>query len=144
MTPRQLIRAIDSHVGRRIRARRRLMGLSQTQLAQRLGLSFQQIQKYENGANRVSSGTLCRIAEALDAPVAFFFDGREGGYRRKPVGDGRADRLQIEVARNFAEIRGRSARRAVADLVRALVVGESTPPAAIVRTIADGTAHDAS
>ena len=85
-----------------------------------------------------------QVFHEIKAATPLAFDGREGGYRRKPVGDGRADRLQIEVARNFAEIRGRSARRAVADLVRALVAGESTPPAAIVRTIADGTAHDAS
>ncbi len=127
MTPRQVIRAIDAHVGRRIRARRRLMGLSQTQLASRLGLSFQQIQKYENGSNRVSAGTLCRLGEALEVPVGFFFDGREGiAYRRLPVGDGRADRLGIEVARNFRRVPDRTARRAVADLVKALAEGNGT------------------
>ena len=67
---------IDADVGEKIRARRLARGWSQTQLANALGITFQQVQKYEKGANRVSSGRLARIAEALEIPVALFFDSR--------------------------------------------------------------------
>lgn len=68
---------IDVEVGRRIRIRRTLLGLSQGSLANRLKISFQQVQKYEKGTNRVGASRLQAIAEILDAPVAFFFDGQE-------------------------------------------------------------------
>ncbi len=130
MQPRQHIRALDGHVGRRVRARRTQLGLSQTELARRLGLSFQQIQKYENGGNRISAGTLGRIAAVLEAPVGFFFRGlAPDGPAPQAIGDGRADRMQIEVARNFARLAPRATRRAVADLVRTLAGAEPEPPA---------------
>ncbi len=131
MQPRQQIRALDGHVGRRVRARRTQLGLSQTELAKRLGLSFQQIQKYERGHNRISAGTLGQIAATLDAPVGFFFRGLgPDGPVPRAVGDGRADRMQIEVARNFARLAPDATRRAVADLVRTLAGGaEPEPPA---------------
>ena len=66
---------IDVYVGNRIRMRRAMMGLSQSTLAEALGLTFQQVQKYERGANRVSASKLYEIAAALRAPVAYFFDG---------------------------------------------------------------------
>lgn len=66
---------IDFHLGKRMRRRRRLLGLTQQQLANACGVRFQQIQKYECGANRVSAGRLWRIAGALDVPVGYFFDG---------------------------------------------------------------------
>src|SRR4051795_8296778 len=65
----------DAEIGKRIRARRLERGLSQTELGQRLGVTFQQIQKYEKGANRVGAGRLQRIAEVLDVPITFFYDG---------------------------------------------------------------------
>ncbi len=65
---------IDIHVGKRIRIRRRLLGLSQTAVADKLGLTFQQQQKYERGANRVSASKLFAISQVLDVPVSFFFD----------------------------------------------------------------------
>jgi transcriptional regulator with XRE-family HTH domain len=66
---------IDFHLGRRMRRRRRLMGLTQQQLAESCGVRFQQIQKYECGANRVSAARLWRIASALEVPVGYFFEG---------------------------------------------------------------------
>jgi transcriptional regulator with XRE-family HTH domain len=75
---RQRVRRIDPwdiEVGRRVRALRLESGMSQTGLADRLGLTFQQVQKYEKGVNRVSAGRLQQIATALNVPVAFFFDG---------------------------------------------------------------------
>ncbi len=68
---------VDVHVGKRIRHRRWLVGMTQQQLAERVGIKFQQIQKYETGANRVSASRLWDIADSLEVPVAFFFDGIE-------------------------------------------------------------------
>ena len=66
---------INLLLGRRLRSRRRLLGMTQRQVADKVGVRFQQIQKYECGANRVSAGRLWRIAGALDVPVGYFFDG---------------------------------------------------------------------
>jgi transcriptional regulator with XRE-family HTH domain len=66
---------IDLHLGKRLRRRRRLLGLTQQQLALAVGIRFQQIQKYECGANRISAARLWQLAEALETPVAYFYDG---------------------------------------------------------------------
>jgi transcriptional regulator with XRE-family HTH domain len=66
---------IDLHLGKRLRRRRRLLGLTQQQLALSVGIRFQQIQKYECGANRISAARLWQLAEALETPVAYFYDG---------------------------------------------------------------------
>ena len=66
---------IDRHVGSRIRERRHAMGMTQMQLGNAVGVKFQQVQKYENGANRVSASRLLLIAEVLDVPVGWFFEG---------------------------------------------------------------------
>jgi transcriptional regulator with XRE-family HTH domain len=69
---------VDRRVGSRIRARRAIVGLSQEKLAKQIGITFQQIQKYENGSNRVGSGRLQEIANALNVPISYFFaDGKE-------------------------------------------------------------------
>jgi transcriptional regulator with XRE-family HTH domain len=70
---------IDIYVGSRLRERRVSLGMSQTVLADRLGLTFQQVQKYERGANRLSASALWRAAEAVDVPVSYFFDGLNQG-----------------------------------------------------------------
>ena len=70
---------IDIHVGRRIRQRRRLLGMTQEKLANAVSIRFQQIQKYESGANRVSASRLWSLARALDVSVSFFFEGLSGG-----------------------------------------------------------------
>ena len=66
---------VDHHVGRRLRRRRRLMGFTQQSLAELVGVRFQQIQKYECGANRISAARLFELAEALNVPVQYFYDG---------------------------------------------------------------------
>ena len=66
---------IDAHLGRRLRRRRRLLGLTQEQLALAVGVRFQQIQKYECGANRISAARLWSLAQALEAPISYFYDG---------------------------------------------------------------------
>ncbi|HYC06230.1 MAG TPA: helix-turn-helix transcriptional regulator [Azospirillaceae bacterium] len=69
--------AVENHVAARIRLRRGLLGMSQSDLARALGITFQQVQKYERGSNRVSVGKLFRLADILDVPLSFFFDGLE-------------------------------------------------------------------
>ncbi|MEM7170257.1 MAG: helix-turn-helix domain-containing protein [Pseudomonadota bacterium] len=69
---------IDAHVGAQFRARRVLLGLSQTDLANGLGITFQQVQKYEKGTNRFSASRLYKAAQLLDVPVTYFFEGVEG------------------------------------------------------------------
>lgn len=68
---------VDVHVGKRLRQRRWLVGMTQQQLAEKVGIKFQQIQKYETGANRVSASRLWDIAEVMDVPVAYFFEAME-------------------------------------------------------------------
>lgn len=66
--------SVDVHVGQRLRVRRSLLGLSQEKLAEAIGLTFQQVQKYERGMNRISAGRLYQFAKILDVPVAYFYD----------------------------------------------------------------------
>lgn len=76
---------VEGHVASRIRLRRALLGMSQSDLAKALGITFQQVQKYERGSNRVSVGKLYRLADILDVPLAFFFDGLEPDGRQPPA-----------------------------------------------------------
>src|SRR5580658_2657112 len=78
---------VDLHVGARIRMRRRMNGVSLERLADALGLTFQQVQKYERGANRVSASKLYEIAAALKTPVAYFFDGLASTSGEAPEGE---------------------------------------------------------
>ena len=78
---------VDDHVGRRLRARRTELGISQEKLADALGISFQQVQKYEIGSNRVSASRLWGVAKALEVDVGYFFEGikKRAGRARKPT-----------------------------------------------------------
>jgi transcriptional regulator with XRE-family HTH domain len=80
----ELADAVDEHLGRRLYRRRRLLGLTQNDLALVIGVRFQQIQKYESAANKMSASRLWRLAQVLDVPVAYFFEGLSG----KPETDG--------------------------------------------------------
>ena len=73
--PRQRKRVLNAYIGARLRLRRLMLGMSQDVLGGKLGLTFQQIQKYENGTNSISAGRLFDLAQALDVPVQYFFDG---------------------------------------------------------------------
>lgn len=88
---------IDTHLGRRLRRRRRLLGLTQQQLAVQVGVRFQQIQKYECGANRISAARLWELAEALQAPISYFYDGL-GEAAEVPTATGVARFAQDEAA----------------------------------------------
>jgi len=74
---------VDIHVGQRVRQRRWLLGMTQQQLAEKVGIKFQQIQKYETGSNRISSSRLWDISEVMDVPVSFFFEGLTGVHDSK-------------------------------------------------------------
>jgi transcriptional regulator with XRE-family HTH domain len=108
---------VDDHIGGRIRERRIMLGLTQQQLAEMIGVSYQQAHKYERGINRVSAGRLFEIARALSAPITYFYEGigEEG-----PPQITLHQRMQLEMARNFAEIRNERHQEAVSQLARAL------------------------
>ncbi|MBU0801425.1 MAG: helix-turn-helix domain-containing protein [Alphaproteobacteria bacterium] len=84
--------AVDIHVGRRVRGRRKAIGMTQDGLAASLGITFQQVQKYERGANRVSASKLFAISQALEVPIQWFFEGLETGGFSSP-GASMADEL---------------------------------------------------
>ena len=121
---------VDAHVGARIRLRRKLLGLSQQQLAARLGLTFQQVQKYERGVNRVSASKLYETAQVLQASVTHFFEGLEGEQVILTHQDGETAVTTflmttegLELARLFPRIPKGRMRHQVLELVRTLAEG---------------------
>lgn len=117
---------IDAHVGARLRLRRTLLGMSQEALGKILGLTFQQVQKYERGSNRITSGKLFRIAQALDVPVSFFYDDLPGGMalrRSAPPSDATGDMMMrretLELVRAYYRIKDAGVRRQMNELVKA-------------------------
>ncbi len=102
---------VDVYVGSRVRLRRTLKGMSQQRLAEALGLTFQQIQKYERGVNRIGSSRLFELSEVLDVPPSFFFDGAPS-QTETAAGRGIAEESEPYEARQFA-------RREILELVRA-------------------------
>lgn len=127
--------AVDTHVGERVRMRRKLLGVSQDQLADNLGLTFQQVQKYERGANRISASKLFRIAEILNVDVSYFFDGLPDPIEGMGS-DGTPMRVQevmqtflqtsegVELAEIFPRIASGRVRRQILDLVRTMAAEE--------------------
>lgn len=115
---------VDVHVGKRIRHRRWLVGMTQQQLAERVGIKFQQIQKYETGANRVSASRLWDIADALDVEISFFFEGlvEDGGQRGAAdtlPADLLGDKEALDLVRSYYAI-PENQRRRLFDLARVL------------------------
>ena len=113
---------VDVHVGKRIRHRRWMVSMTQQQLAEKVGIKFQQIQKYETGMNRVSASRLWDIAEALDVPVAFFFEGYdddEAAEDRTQANDILADKEALELVRSYYAI-PQEQRRRLFELARSL------------------------
>jgi len=117
---------IDLHIGRRLRRRRRLLGLTQQQLATVVGVRFQQIQKYECGANRVSAARLWQLAQALETPINYFYDGagaagtwrdRDGGEERS--GEVLARKETTDLIRAYYRL-GERPRRRLLDLAKSL------------------------
>jgi transcriptional regulator with XRE-family HTH domain len=128
VTDERTANAIDRRIGQRLKMRRLEMGVSQERLADLLGVTFQQIQKYEKGVNRVAASRLFDIAVALDVPIAHFFEGLDLPERAGVAEDGREDIVYdtlatpdgFELLTLYGTIRNPRVRRRVLDLVRAL------------------------
>ena len=136
---------IDAHVGARIRLRRTLMGMSQERLGEALGLTFQQVQKYERGVNRVGASRLFDLSRVLDVPISFFFDdmpeplaGLHGGYSASRSSGGFAEsqdgfgtdemlnrRETLELVRAYYRINEPAVRKRVFDLIKSMGPSEA-------------------
>lgn len=111
---------VDVHVGKRVRHRRWMVGMTQQQLADKVGIKFQQIQKYETGMNRISASRLWDIAEALEVPISFFFEGlSEQQIPAVTEGDILADKEALELVRSYYAI-PETQRRRLFELARVL------------------------
>jgi transcriptional regulator with XRE-family HTH domain len=115
--------AIDRHVGARIRERRILLGLTQQQLAELIGVTYQQAHKYERGVNRVSAGRLFQIAKVLSVPMSYFYEG-VGEGEPQPITP--RERMVLEIARNFTGISNERHQEALSQLARALAASTNT------------------
>jgi transcriptional regulator with XRE-family HTH domain len=131
---------IDVHVGARLRLRRTLLGISQTALAEAIGLTFQQVQKYEKGVNRVSSSRLVDMANALDVEIPYFFEEMSAAVEQQTpsmlmnakklpkVGDEQAPMLKretLELVRAYYRITDPAVRKRLAELTRAVAKAET-------------------
>jgi len=120
---------IDLHLGKRLRRRRRLMGFTQHQLAVAVGVRFQQIQKYECGANRISAARLWQLAEALTVPISYFYDGltetphAEGAERSDHSGEMFARKETLDLIHAYYQL-GERPRRRLLDLAKSLNEGD--------------------
>ncbi len=125
---------VDVHVGARLRVRRTLLGMNQTMLGEAIGLTFQQVQKYEKGTNRISASRLFALSQLLDVPVEYFFDGmpaavaacspaQSGGRAKKPPShepDPMAKRETLELVRAYYKIADPEIRKQLYELAKAL------------------------
>lgn len=129
---------MDVHVGGRVRMRRMLLGMSQEKLGEQLGLTFQQVQKYEKGVNRIGASRLFELAKVLGVPVQFFYDEAPSGAMGHAPAMGFAERANesyvvdflstregLELNKAFSRITDPKARKAICDLVKSLA-GEET------------------
>jgi transcriptional regulator with XRE-family HTH domain len=122
---------IDIHVGSRVRLRRTMLGMSQEKLGESLGITFQQIQKYEKGTNRVGASRLQQIARVLSTPVSFFFEDAPGQAEGVQSGFAEGDSTNyvvdflsssegLQLNRAFIKIKDAKVRRKIIEMVRAL------------------------
>ena len=125
---------IDIHVGARLRLRRTLLGLSQEKLGEAVGITFQQLQKYERGSNRISASRLFNLSQVLDVPVSYFFEDLSLSERQKPIAtmaesplpteteefETMARRETLELVRAYYRIDDSAVRKRTFDLLKAL------------------------
>ena len=130
--------AVDVHVGKRVRLRRTLLGISQVQLGASLNITFQQVQKYERGANRISASRLWDISQILDVQISYFFDDMtddtirssprcvsRGGnieFNDENVRDPMARRETLELVRTYYSIESSKVRKRISEMVKTLAV----------------------
>jgi transcriptional regulator with XRE-family HTH domain len=130
---------VDLHVGSRVRVRRTLMGMSQEKLGESLGLTFQQVQKYEKGTNRIGASRLFALAQVLGVPIQYFYDELNSnhsapmtatGFSERPaetyVVEFLASREGVELNKSFVRITDPKVRRTIIDLVKSLANAEVT------------------
>ena len=124
---------VDIHVGARVKTRRLLLGLSQEELANSIGLTFQQVQKYERGTNRISASRLFNIAKVLKVPVEFFFEGATGKKLARGFGESKQASLEpdittrrdtLELVRAFSEIQDPALKRQLLEMAKAMGGGK--------------------
>jgi len=133
---------IDKHVGERVRMRRMLLGMSQERLGEKLGLTFQQVQKYEKGVNRIGASRLFDLAQVLGVPIQYFYDSMSSavsghvsapGFADKPgdtyVADFLSSRDSVELNKAFARITDARIRRSIVDMVRSIAGEDVTTTA---------------
>jgi len=131
--PKKQPNPIDAQVGNRVRLRRMLVGMSQEKLGETLGLTFQQVQKYEKGVNRIGAGRLYRIAQILEVPINYFYEDvaekaesspAQGDRTAAPVMEflARGEGLQLALA--FMRIKESKVRKRVIDLIKSLADGD--------------------
>ena len=131
--PKKQANPIDVQVGNRVRIRRMLIGMSQERLGDLLGLTFQQVQKYEKGVNRIGAGRLFEMARILNVPIDFFYEGVNGAAGQPGAGEGESapvmefvssgEGLQLSLA--FMKIKDVKVRKRVLDLVKSLAEEEA-------------------
>ena len=117
---------VDKHVGSRIRMRRMMLGMSQEKLADGLGVTFQQVQKYEKGRNRIGAGRLQHISHILQIPVPFFFEGSPQGDAPSPayVSDFLATTDGLALIEAFLQIKEPTLRQRIVELVEEIATGD--------------------
>ncbi len=128
-------RPVDVHVGERVRLRRKLLGMTQTDLGDAIGLTFQQVQKYERGVNRISASRLCELSRVLDVPINYFFEDMPpevAAISPAPKGRGKAKKLPsyapdpmanretLELVRAYYKIKDADVRQQVSQLTKAM------------------------
>jgi transcriptional regulator with XRE-family HTH domain len=127
--PKKQANPVDAHVGHRVRLRRMLIGMSQERLGELLGLTFQQVQKYEKGINRIGAGRLFEVAGILGVPISFFYEdadanGSPSGFSEAgeppPVMEFLASGEGLQLSLAFMRIKDVKVRRRILDLVRSL------------------------
>lgn len=134
MSDERLANAVDEHIGKRVKSRRLQIDLSQEKLADLVGVTFQQIQKYENGVNRVAASRLWEMAKALGVPVSFFYEGLEvaGSGVREESQDIVYDMLATPEGQRllqiFGAIKSAKLRRRVVELVRVMAAEDDDEP----------------
>jgi len=127
---------LDAHIGGRVRLRRMMIGMSQEQLGEALGLTFQQVQKYEKGLNRIGAGRLYRMAQIMRVPIEFFFEGLPEIIEPEDEPERAAQKAEImgflstpegyALSTAFANIDDSATRRRLVDLIRTIAGADST------------------
>ena len=131
--PKKQANPVDAHVGHRVRLRRMLVGMSQERLGELLGLTFQQVQKYEKGINRIGAGRLFEVASILGVPISFFYEdvganAQAGGFAESeeppPVMEFLSSGEGLQLSLAFMRIKDMKVRRRILELVRSLAEEE--------------------